>query len=343
MIGAAAASALPLGGRAGRAQSALKTVRATFGPTSVLNAVNMIAVELGFARQEGLDLKLIITDAGAKTRQVLAAGEAEFAHGDATHPLQLSGRGKPSKILMATEMIASNSIIVVRKDLYDQGINSVEKLAQWRRPDGAKPIVAATAIGSSTWMFGTAIFDKIGAGDRVTWVAGGGGQTLLGALKTRQFDAIMAVPSWRFTAEEHGWGKAIFDIGEPGAWSRIFGGPVPCATVYALDTTVTQQSSTTQAYVDALYRSMQWVKTAPTNEVYERIGPKYLGEFDVPSIKREIAYYQTIWHYPGTVGEDDFRRAGPIWYREGTGLQEKIAYRDVVEPRFLAEASRKYG
>ena len=82
---------------------AATAVRATYGGQDVLYAANMVAFELGLGREEGLDLKLNPADAGAKARQILAAGEVDFAHGDATHPLQLSRRGKPAKMLMATE------------------------------------------------------------------------------------------------------------------------------------------------------------------------------------------------------------------------------------------------
>ncbi|UFW44922.1 hypothetical protein BcanWSM471_07765 [Bradyrhizobium sp. WSM471] len=58
------------------------------------------------------------SNAGTFGRQTLAAGQALFAHGDASHPLQLSARGKPCKILLATEMICSYANIMVRQDLY---------------------------------------------------------------------------------------------------------------------------------------------------------------------------------------------------------------------------------
>src|SRR5690242_10570659 len=94
-------------GPAALAQAAAQPVRATFGPPGVLYAANMVALGLGIAREEGLELKIVPTDGGAKSRQVLAAGEADFGHGDATHPLQLSNRGKAAKILFVSETIAT--------------------------------------------------------------------------------------------------------------------------------------------------------------------------------------------------------------------------------------------
>jgi len=338
---AGVAGALALGGGRLRAQTAPIALRASFGPTGIVYAANMVAIELGFAREEGLDIKLAVTDGGAKSRQVVAAGEAEFGHGDATHPLQLTNRGKPAKILLTTETIASYANIVIRQDLYEQGVTTPEKLGQWKRPDGAKPIIAATAIGSGTWMFGTAIFEQVGLGKNLNWVGGGGPTTMLGGLSTKQFDAIMALPSWQFQAEDKGWGKAIFDVSQPGLWDKTFGGAVPVSTIWALDETVAKTEQT-QAYVNAIFRAMQWLKKSPVDEVYAKVGPKYIGDLDAGAVKREIAFYQKIWNFSGTTSEADFKRAAPVWYREGTDLQP-IDFAKVVEPRFLANAAKKYG
>jgi NitT/TauT family transport system substrate-binding protein len=339
---AAASGVVALGTRRIAAQTALLPVRATYGPPGVLYAANMIGLELGFAREEGLDLKIVATDGGAKSRQVLAAGEVEFGHGDATHPLQLSNRGKTSKILYCTETIATYANVIVRRDLYDQGITTVEKFAEWKRPDGAKPIIAATAIGSGTWMFGTAIFEGIGAGPRVNWVGGGGTTTILGGLQTKQFDAIMATPAWQFQAEDHGWGKAIYDVRDKAAWDKAFGGAIPVATIYALDATIKGHDDFVQAYVNMIYRSMQWLKQAPVDEVFARIGTKYLGDNDPGALKREITYYQQIWNYGGEVTEAVYQRAGKVWYRDGTDLVE-APYPAAVDMRFRDNAAKKFG
>jgi NitT/TauT family transport system substrate-binding protein len=324
-----------------RAFAAEKEVSATFGPVSGLYAANLVALELGIAREEGLELKLVTTDGGAKSRQVLAAGQAMFGHGDATHPLQISNRGKPAKILLCTENIASYANIVVRADLYDQGITSPDKLAAWKRPDGAKPIVAATAIGSGTWMFGTYIFESLGAGERINWVAGGGAKTMLGALSTRQFDAIMSAPVWQFEAEKKGWGKPIYEVRDRAAWDKAFGGPLPVATVYALDSQIADKALT-QSYVNAIYRAMQWLKQAPTLEVYTKVGEKYWSDLDEEAAKREIDYFKATWNFPCGISEEEFARGGKVWYRDGTDLKE-TAYQDAVAPAFLEAARKKYG
>ena len=169
---AAGVGLLPVGASAQASSATL-----AYGPATAVYALGQIAESKGFFKDEAIDLKLLIGNAGTHGRQSLAAGQAMFAHGDSSHALQLSARGKPCKIIMASQMIASTSTIVIRRDLYDAGITTVEKLADYKRPDGAKPIIAATAIGSGTWLYGTYVFEAKGLGDRINWVAGGGSKT----------------------------------------------------------------------------------------------------------------------------------------------------------------------
>jgi NitT/TauT family transport system substrate-binding protein len=314
----------------------------TFGPPTPVYALSMVAIEKGFARDEGIDLALVTTDAGARSRQTLAAGDALFAHGDASHPLQLTNRSKPAKMVLGTQMVASIANMVVRKDLFDQGITSVEALADWKRPDGAKPIVAATAIGSGTWMFGTYVLEQRKLGNRVNWVAGGGMKTMLAGLQTRQFDAIMAPPAWQMEAERQGFGASLYDVRAPGVWTRDFGGPLPVLVLYALDDTIAQQPAVVQAVVTALVRAMRWIKQAPVDEIFALVGEKYFGTIDPLPAKTELAFDRDGWAYDGRIAREDFERGGRVWYRSGSDIPP-TAYEAVVDMRFVEAAWKKIG
>jgi NitT/TauT family transport system substrate-binding protein len=340
--GLGATGALCLTSVTARGEATPALVTATFGPAGAIYAASMVADVLGFAKQQQLEIKLQITDGGARSRQVLAAGEAMFGHGDTSHPLQISNRGKPARMLYVTETVCSYANMVVRKDLYDQGITTPEKLAQWKRPGGAKPIVAATAIGSGTWMYGSFIFEALGAADNINWVAGGGTSTMLGGLESKQFDAIMALPAWQFDAEAHGWGKAIYDVLDKAAWAKAFGGPLPTTAIYALKTTIDKQPDATQAYINAIYQSMQWMKTNTSEEIFKRIGPKYLQDFDPAAAKREFDYYKAAWHFPGTFSEAEYQNGARVWFRDGTDIKP-IAFADAVDTRFVDNAHHKFG
>ncbi|SFD59269.1 NitT/TauT family transport system substrate-binding protein [Bosea sp. CRIB-10] len=324
----------------GRAQSA--TASLAYGPQTAVYALGAIAEARGFFKTEKLELKLVVGNAGTHGRQTLAAGQALFAHGDASHPLQLSTRGKPCKIIMATQMISSIANVVVRKDLFDAGIDSVEKLAAYKRPNGGKPVIAATAIGSGTWMYGTYTFESKGLGDKVTWVAGGGLNTMLPGLETKQFDAIIAPPGWVVESEAKGFGKAIFDTSKPGVFVSAYGGTVPVLVLYALTETCEQEKAKVQAFVNAMYQGMKWVKATPVDEVYALVGEKLYSGQDPNAVKAELGFDKQTWEYDGRIDKASFERGGKVWYRQGTDIPP-AKYEDIVDMTFLEAARAKFG
>ncbi|MDH2347452.1 ABC transporter substrate-binding protein [Bradyrhizobium sp. SSUT77] len=318
-----------------------KLASIAFGPVSPVYAIAMIAEMKGYFKDEGLKPKLVPGNSGTFGRQTLAAEQAMFAHGDASHPLQLSARGKPCKILLATEMVCSYANIVIRKDLYDSGITSVEKLAAYKRANDAKPIVAATAIGSGTWVYGTYVFEARGLSDKVNWVAGGGPNTMFPSLETKQFDAIMAPPSWTVEIEKKGFGKVIYDTAKPGEFEKDFGGTVPVLVIYALADTVTQDKATVQAFVNAIYRAMKWVKATPLAEVQALVAPKYFSGTDSDAVAAELGFDTSTWAYDGSIDKASFARGAKPWYRKGTDIPE-TKYEEVVDMSFLDAAKAKY-
>jgi len=335
----AAIAGTSLLGVASHAQS--KPASIAFGPVSPVYAISMIAELKGYFKDEGLDPKLLTGNSGTFGRQTLAADQALFAHGDASHPLQLTARGKPCKILLATEMVCSYANIVVRQDLFEAGLTSVEKLAAYRRPDGAKPVVAATAIGSGTWVYGTYVFESRGLGDRVNWVAGGGTNTMFPSLQTKQFDAIMAPPSWIVEVEKKGFGKVIYDTSKPGIFEKDFGGTIPVLVIYTLKDTVEQDKALVQAFVNAIYRAMAWVKATPLVEVQALVAPKYFAGIDPDAVSAELGFDTSTWGYDGNIDKASYARGAKPWYRKGTDIPE-MNYEEMVDPSFLAAAKAKY-
>lgn len=316
-------------------------VSLAFGPFTAVYALGSIAEAKGFMKSENLELKLVVGNAGTHGRQALAAGQAMFAHGDASHPLQLSTRGKKCKIIMASQMIASISNIVVRKDLFDAGINTVQAFGNYKRPDGAKPIIAATAIGAGTWMYGTYVFEANKLGENLNWVAGGGPKTLFPGLETKQFDAIMAVPGWVIEAEKANFGRVIYDTSKPGVFEKEFGGTVPVLVVYTLEETADQEKAKVQAFVNAMYQAMKWVKTASADEVYALVGEKHFSGVDPEAVKAELMFDAKTWAYDGRIDKASFERGGKVWYRAGSDIPPSD-YGALIDMSFLEAAIAKY-
>jgi len=319
------------------AQGKPAPITAAHSVNTAIYAAHMVANAKGFMNDEGLNMFLIEARGGSNVRKILAAGQVGYALGDSSHPLQLTNRGRSSKILMATDNRCSYANIVIRKELHDNGIDTVEKLAEYRR-DGEKPVIAATGIGSGTWVYGTYVLETKGVGDQFNWVAGGGSKTILGGLKAGKFDAIMAVPAWIFRAEDDGYGKLLYDISDADSWAKVFGGKIPASVVYVLDDAVTENAELTQKYINAMYKSMQWLGASSVDEIAGVVG-ELMPRFSIDQVKREVAYYKDIWQYDGSFPEADFNNGAKVWFREKTKIG-KLDYSAIADMSFLENAKK---
>src|SRR5256886_14387866 len=129
---------------------AAKTITVSHSVSTFVYGQHLVAKEKKFFEDEGLAApSFIVPGGGAKVAQALAAGQAMFALGDSNHPLKITEKGKDALMLFATDTRCSYANVVVRKELFDKGVKSVETLGDAKLV-GRKAVGAATAIGSGT-------------------------------------------------------------------------------------------------------------------------------------------------------------------------------------------------
>src|SRR5438874_7972392 len=289
-----------------------RTITVTHSVSTFVYGQHLVAKEKKFFEDEGVSVpSFIVPGGGAKVVQALAAGEAMFALGDSNHPLKITEKGRDALMIFATDTRCSYANIVVRKDLHDKGVTSVEALADPRLV-GRRAVVAATAIGSGTYVYGVYVLKQTKASDgkpvndHVDWVGGGASTTMLGGLKAGKFDAIMAVPEWQFAAEGEGFGRVIYDVQDEKAWRRVFGGPIPVTVGYALRETLEKSPDPVQAYVNANSRAQQWIRRAADEEIVELLHRPYMETFSRDDVLRSVRYYKTIFDWDFTIDEKDY-------------------------------------
>ncbi|MGH7320054.1 MAG: ABC transporter substrate-binding protein [Candidatus Rokuibacteriota bacterium] len=325
-----------------------RSITASHSVSTFIYAQHLVAKEKRFFEEEGvtLDKGFIVPGGGAKVVQALAAGQAMFALGDSNHPLKISEKGKDAVILFATDTRCSYANIVARRELYDAGLTSVEKLGTMKRPSGGKWIVAATAIGSGTHVYGTYVLEQYRGPDGkplnhgVEWVGGGGTSTMLGGLKAGRFDAIMAVPEWVSASEEQGFGKAIYTVLDEKAWNQVFGGPVPATVGYCLKETIEKDPTGVQGYVSACYRAQKWIQRAADGEILELLHKAYMDTFSKEDVLKSIRYYKGIFDWDFLVEEKEYDAVQKVFIAT-KALEKEIPFAKAVDMAFVRKAHQK--
>ena len=303
--------------------------------------VQFVAMEKGFFKDEGYDFKLIQGGNGVKTREILASRQGDFAIADILHVMQLNKNGRPARALQTIDQRAPGVRFAVRKDLYDQGVDTVQKAAAWKRPDGKRAIFGVSSLGGTSHLWSHYFMEKMDLADKVTWVGVGNVDTMLGSLKSKQIDVLSSAISVVSEAEKNGWGKVIYSPSEEKIWTPVIGGPVPVNVNFCLTSTIEKEPEKVQAFTNAVWRAMQWIKTNSPETILGTI-ERYVGSTSRSANLLEIGELKDVADWNGLITADSYARGEKVWFTELTGIKQPIKREDAVADSFLKKAHAKY-
>ena len=336
---AAAAPALAVaGGRGAWAQG--KTGSGVYPVAVPTYEVQFIAMEKGYFKDEGYDFKLIQGGSGVKTREILASRQGDFAIADILHVLQLNKNGRSTRALNTIDQRAPGVRFAVRKDLFDQGIDTMQKVAAWKRPDGKRAIVGVSSLGGTSHLWSHYFMERMDLADKVTWVGVGNVDTMLGTLKSKQIDVLSSSISISTDAERNGWGKVIYAPSDEKTWNAVIGGPVPVNANFCLSSTIEKEPEKVQAFTNAIWRAVQFVKASNPETILATI-ERFVGSTSREANLLEIGELKDVADWNGLISADSWARGGKVWYSDLTGLKP-IKMEDAVDDRFLKAAHAKY-
>jgi NitT/TauT family transport system substrate-binding protein len=337
VVAAASAAALS----AGRAFAQAKTGSGVYPVAVPTYEVQFVAMEKGFFKDEGYDFKLIQGGNGVKTREILASRQADFAVADILHVMQLNKNGRPARALQTVDQRAPGVRFAVRKDLYDQGVDTVQKAAAWKRPDGKRAIFGVSSLGGTSHLWSHYFMERMDLADKVTWVGVGNVDTMLGSLKSKQIDVLSSAISVVSEAEKNGWGKVIYSPSEEKIWTPVMGGSVPVNVNFCLTSTIEKDPEKVQAFTNAVWRAMQWIKANSPETILGTI-ERYVGSTSRSANLLEIGELKDVADWNGLITPESYARGEKVWFTELTGIKQPIKREDAVADTFLKKAHAKY-
>ena len=337
-VGLASAGALAWPAGAVRAAEGVKMTNVASLPFTL----HLVAHAGGYFEKEGAKVEYLVANAGARSAQMLAAGQAHYVLGDTSHPQRLAEQGKPAVVLFACDRRCSHGNLLVRKELYDAGLTSIEKIPAFQPKDGGKLRAGATAIGSGAWVYGNFILRSVPAGegktanDFVEWQGVGAESTALAALESGRIDIVSATPEAIIDTERQGTAKVIYDVTDDAAWNRLFKGPVGVVGSYALKTTTENLKDETQRYVTACYKASQWIKTASPKDIAEIIKPHHRALGIAPeTIVPALDWFKKVWQYDLDYGRESFQNGMNVM--QGIKGEKVFPYEQIVDLSFLQQ------
>lgn len=226
-----------------------------------------VAEQLGYFKDEGLQVEISDFAGGAKALQAMVGGSADVVSGAYEHTINMQAKGQPITAFVLQGrapqivMLASNKTLPNYKSVADL--------------KGKK--IGVTAPGSSTNMMANFVLARAGLKPTdVSFIGVGAAAGALSAMRSGQIDAMANLDPVITMLEQKNEVKVIADTRTLKDTNNIFGGLMPAATLYAPEAFIKKNPNTTQALTNAMVRALKWLQKAGPSDIVKVVPESYL-------------------------------------------------------------------
>jgi NitT/TauT family transport system substrate-binding protein len=224
--------------------------------------------DLGYFKDEGVDVKLLTEPSGATAENVLVAGKTQGVVGFYDHTITLQAQGKCIQSVVQLAKVPGEAEVVATGS--SDSVSGAEDF------EGKK--LGVTSPGSSTDYLTQYLAKKNGIdSDRYTTVTAGAGPTFIAALDNGGIDAGMTTDPTIATAVDKGLGKVLIDMRTEAGTRKALGGLYPAASMYMDCAYVKANPETVQKLVNAFVRTMRWMHTHSAADIAAKMPKDYNG------------------------------------------------------------------
>ena len=226
-----------------------------------------IAEQLGYFKDEGLDLTIVDFAGGAKALQAVVGGSADVVSGAFEHTLSMQFKGQPMRAFVLQGLAPQIVLGINPKTM--PNFKSVADLK------GKK--IGVTAPGSSTNVMANYVL--AGAGLKpsdVSFVGVGASNGAVAAMRSGQIDAISNLDPVITLLQRSGDLKIVTDTRNVKEAERVFGGPMPAGCLYCPQAFLDRNPNTAQAMANAMVRANKWIQQAGPGDIIRVVPESYL-------------------------------------------------------------------
>ena len=226
-----------------------------------------VAEQKGFFKDEGLDVEIVDFAGGARALQAVVGGSADVVSGAFEHNINMQAKGQPMRAFVLQGRAPQIVLAVSTKTM--PNYKTVADLK------GKK--IGVTAPGSSTNIMSNFVLAKNGLKPAdVSYVGVGASQGAVAALRSGQIDAISNLdPVMTILARSNDI-KIVSDTRDVAEADKVFGGPMPAATLYAPVAFIDKNPNTVQALTNAIVRANKWIQQAGPSDIVKAVPEAYL-------------------------------------------------------------------
>ena len=226
-----------------------------------------IAEQLGYFKDEGLQVEINDFAGGAKALQALVGGSADVVSGAYEHTISMQAKGQAITAFVLQGRAPQIVLAVSTRTM--PNYKSIIDLK------GKK--IGISAPGSSTNMMANFVLSKGGLkpGD-VAFIGVGTSAGALSAMRSGQIDAMSNLDPVMTMLEQKNDVKVIVDTRTMKDTLAVFGGPMPAGTLYASADFLKKNPRTAQALANAMVRALKWLQQAGPSDIVKVVPENFL-------------------------------------------------------------------
>ena len=253
---------------AAQAQIEKRDVHIAVGGKSALYYLPLTITErLGYFKDEGLNVRISDFAGGTRSLEAVVGGSADVVSGSYEHTINMQAR----KISFQAFVLAGASPQI------SIGI-ATPKAGAFKGPADLKGMkVGVSAPGSSTNMVVNFFIAKGGLKPTdVSIIGTGAGAPVIAALEQGRVDVLSQTDPVMTMLEKEGKLKIIAETRTPEGTEKLFGGPMPAASLYAPIEFIRKNPNTVQALTNATVRALLWMQEASPQQILATVPEEYL-------------------------------------------------------------------
>jgi len=248
-----------------------------------------LAQELGYYRDEGLDVELQDHQGGSKALQALIGGSADVVCGFYDHTIQMAAEGR--QLLAFVSMLRYPGLVLVTSPRSAASVTKIEDLKG--------RIAGVTTAGSSSQMLLTYLLQRHGvAPDALSITAIGSASTAIAALEHGKVDAgMLADPAFTILTRRTPGTRVLADLRTESGVMEAFGtATYPASVLYAHAEWVAANREQTRHLARAIVRTLGWMHEHSPQEISARTPKAFRGADDAlyaDAVKSSMPMFST--------------------------------------------------
>jgi NitT/TauT family transport system substrate-binding protein len=225
-----------------------------------------LAQQLGYFKEQGLDVELESEPAGVEAEDELLAGAVQGVVGFYDHTVDLQSKGK-----------FVESVVQMSQAPGEVELVSSKYTSQIASPAGFKGhVLGVTGLGSSTDFLTRYIASRAGlhAGD-YSLLPVEAGNSFIAAITQDKIQAGMTTEPTVSRLVADGSAKVLIDLRSPSDTVKALGGTYPAACLFMQTSWVNAHPAETQKLVNAFVKTLRYINTHPAATIADQMPSDY--------------------------------------------------------------------